>query len=149
MLRSLQSEVIKSFINSTYAIIAAHGRPSTKTHTRLFIHGIDRVTTAALVQDVEILRSAADRRDLLFAESLLIKSLHSCLNTKNKRFDMILKKSNINTILNQFHIKNLMFTYYCSSYIYIYIYIYIFIPSVGRLMPEHAALIFISTCSLF
>ena len=51
-----------------------HQSSSIKKHLQ-DVHGIDRVTTtAALVQGVEILRSAADRRDLLYGESLLIKS---------------------------------------------------------------------------
>ena len=48
-------------------------------------------TLSALVQDVEILSSATDRRDLLFAESLLIKTLQPSLNAQNEGFDRILK----------------------------------------------------------
>ena len=50
----------------------------------------DVTTTTALLQDVEILRSASDRRDLHFAESLLIKTLQPPFNAQNEGFDKIL-----------------------------------------------------------
>ena len=54
-------------------------------------HSINRVTTAELLTAVKILSISSDRRELVFTESLLIKSMAPRLNAQNEGFDKILK----------------------------------------------------------
>jgi hypothetical protein len=55
------------------------------------VHNINRVTTAELVTDVEIIKGSNNKTDLIFLEAIYIKSLKPSLNSQNEGCDKILK----------------------------------------------------------
>ena len=55
------------------------------------VHEIDRITTAELVKDVQVLASASDKRDLIFLEALILKEKKPPINSQMEGEDRILK----------------------------------------------------------
>ena len=55
------------------------------------IHGIDKITTAELLQNVTILKQCNNKRELMFYEALFIKSLKPTLNSQTEFSDKLLK----------------------------------------------------------
>jgi len=54
-------------------------------------HSVHKPSRKQLVENVTILKSCADRRDLIYTEAVLIKELKPALNSQNEGCDRILK----------------------------------------------------------